>query len=85
MSETEQLIFERQLEISQRIHEWRLENKRLGMMPNLTDTWTPEQSERQKREWRDDEILMRGQKHSYEETEEPQFEQGQDDDDNGIL
>ena len=46
LNETEQrLVFERQMEIFQRIMEWRLENEQLGLAPDLTDTWTPEQRE----------------------------------------
>ena len=37
------LVFERKLEIFVRINEWRVENKRLGILSDLTDTWTPEQ------------------------------------------
>ncbi len=78
------------MEILQRVREWHLENKRSGIVSNLTDTWTPEQRERFLREWRDDEILRHGQKRPYEEmdSEEPQVGRGQDDDDdddNGLF
>ncbi len=80
-------VLERKIKILQRVREWRLENKRLGIVSNLTDTWTPEQRDRFLREWRDDEILTHGQKRPYEETdsEEPQVGRGQDDDDNGLF
>ena len=42
----QRLVFEKQMEIFQRIREWRLENEQLGLAPDLTDTWTPEQRER---------------------------------------
>jgi hypothetical protein len=42
----ERLLFEKRMEIFLRIKEWRLENERLGRVPDLTDTWTPEQRER---------------------------------------
>ena len=41
LTEQEQrLVFEKQMEIFQRIREWRLENEQLGLAPDLTDTWT---------------------------------------------
>ena len=42
----QQLVFERQMEIFQRIREWHIENEQLGLAPDLTDTRTPEQRER---------------------------------------
>ena len=80
MSESEQrFVFERKMEILQRVREWRLENKRLGIVSNLTDTWTPEQRERFLPEWRDDEILTHGQKRPYEETDSEKPQVGQSD------
>ena len=47
LSEAEQrLVFEKKMEIFQRIREWRIENERLGPVADLSDTWTPEQRER---------------------------------------
>ena len=47
LNEMEQrLVFERQIEIFQRIMQWRLENEQLGLAPDLTDTWTPVQRQR---------------------------------------
>ena len=44
LNEAEQrLVFERQMEIFQRIREWRMENEQLGLVADLSDTWTPEQ------------------------------------------
>ena len=67
-----------------RIKEWRLENEQLGIVPDLTDTWTPELRERFLRDWQDEELPMRlnrGEKRSYEEMssddEEPQVGRGQ--------
>jgi hypothetical protein len=77
----ERLVFERKLEIFLRIKEWRLENERLGIVPDLTDTWTPEQRERFLRDWQDEEIPIHGQKRSYEEMnsdDEPQFGGGEE-------
>ncbi len=34
------------MEIFLRIKEWRLENEQLGIVPDLTDAWTPEQRDR---------------------------------------
>ena len=34
----QRLVFERQMEIFQRIMEWRLENEQLGLASDLTDT-----------------------------------------------
>ena len=51
--------------------EWGMENERLGLVADLTDTWTPEQRERFLSNWQDDESLLqigRGQKRSYEKT-----------------
>ena len=82
LSEMEQrLVFERKMEIFQRIREWRFENERLGIAPDLTDTWTPEQRERFLRDWQDEELPMQGQKRSCEEMgsdDEPQIGRGQD-------
>ena len=70
----ERLVFERKMEIFLR----RLENKQLGIVPDLTDTWTPKQRKRFLRDWQDEELPMRmnqGERRSYEEMssdEEPQ-------------
>ena len=54
LNEMEQcLVFERQMEIFQRIMEWRLESEHLGLAPDLTDTWTPEQCEACLHQWND--------------------------------
>ena len=44
--EEQRLVFERRLQIFQRIHEWREENKNLGLEPAISDFWTPEQRQR---------------------------------------
>jgi hypothetical protein len=47
LSEAEQrLVFEKKMEIFQRIWEWRIENERLWLVADLSDTWTQEQRER---------------------------------------
>ena len=47
LTEQEQrLVFERQMEIFQRIAEWRMENERMGLVPDISDTWTPEQQDK---------------------------------------
>ncbi len=74
------LVHERKLEIYVRINNWRLENEQFGIVPDFTDTWTPEQRERFLRDWQDDEILIRGQKRAYEDIDEAQIGRGQDDD-----
>ena len=66
----QRLVFEKQMEIFQRIREWHLENEQLGLAPDLTDTWTPEQRERFLREWNNDEVILqanREEKRSYDE------------------
>ncbi len=80
----ERLVFERKMEIFLRIKEWRLENEQLGVVPDLTDTWTPEQRKRFLCNWQDEELPMRmnqGERRSYEEmssdSEEPQVGCGQ--------
>ena len=77
LNEMEQrLVFERQMEIFQRIMEWRLENEQLGLAPDLTDTWKPEQREAFLRDWFDDQVILQtnhGEKRSHEEImKEPQ-------------
>lgn len=59
LDETEQrLLFERQMDIFHRIREWREENSRLGLRPDFTDTWTPEQREAFMCDWLNDESLL---------------------------
>ena len=56
LSEMEQrLAFERKMEIFQRIREWRLENQRMGLPADLTDSRTYEQRERFIRDRKNDE------------------------------
>ena len=38
-------LFERQVQIFFRIHDWREENKKLGLEPTISDEWTPQQRE----------------------------------------
>ena len=38
--------------------EWRLENEHLGLAPDLTDTWTPEQREAFLHQWNDNEVIL---------------------------
>ena len=73
LSEAEQrLVFEKKMEIFQRIREWRIENERLGLVADLSDTWTPEQRERFICDWQNDElVLQKGQKRSYDGRETP--------------
>ena len=74
--EEQRLVFERRLQIFQRIHEWREENKKLGIEPAISDFWTPEQRQRFLNEWSDDSYIIeasRGEKRKYDEmmSEEP--------------
>ena len=74
--EERRLVFERRLQIFLRIHEWREENKRLGLEPTISDFWTPEQRETYLRDWLDDSDVMeavRGEKRTHDEmmNEEP--------------
>ena len=55
--EQRRVLFERRMQIFLRSHQWREENKQLGLAPDLTDTWTAEQRERFLRDWQDDEVL----------------------------
>ena len=67
----QELVFDKKVEIICRIAEWGMENERLGLVADLTDTWTPEQRERFVCNWQDDEPLLQigqGQKRSYDET-----------------
>ena len=71
LNEVEQrLLFERQMEIFQRIREWRVENEQLGLIPDFTDTWTPEQLEAFMYNWQNDEPFIQvneGDERFYEE------------------
>ena len=74
--EEQRLVFERRLQIFQRIHEWREENKKLGLEPTISDFWTPEQRQRFLDEWSGDSYIIeasRGEKRTYDEmmSEEP--------------
>ena len=78
--EEQRLVFERRLQIFQRIHEWREENKNLGLEPAISDFWTPEQRQRFLDEWSDDSYIIeatRGEKRTYDEmmSEEPSTSQ----------
>ena len=39
--EEQRLVFERKLEIFQRIAQWRAENQELGLSSDISDNWTP--------------------------------------------
>ena len=71
LSDYEQdLLFEKKVEIICRTAEWGMENEQVGLVANLSDSWTPEQRERFLLDWQNDEPLLeidRGQKRSYEE------------------
>ena len=59
LNEVEQrLLFEKQMEIFQRIREWRVENEQLGLIPDFTETWTPEQREAFMYNWQNDEHFI---------------------------
>ena len=65
LNEEERLVFERRLQIFLRIHEWREENKRLGLEPAISDFWTLEQRQRFLNEWLDESCIteaIRGEK-----------------------
>ena len=74
--EEQRLVFERRLQIFQRIYEWREENKKLGLEPTISDFWTPEQRQKFLNEWSDDSYIIeasRGERRTYDEmmSEEP--------------
>ena len=78
--EEQRLVFERRLQIFQRIHEWREENQKLGIEPAILDFWTPEQRQRFLNEWNDDSYIIEascGEKRTYDEmmSEEPSTSQ----------
>ena len=65
LNEEERLVFERRLQIFLRIHEWREENKRLGLETAISDFWTLEQRQRFLNEWLDESYIteaIRGEK-----------------------
>jgi hypothetical protein len=75
------LVHERKLGIYVRISNWRLENERLGLVSDFTDTWTPEQRERFLSGWQNDDVIVHaacGEKRSYVDDDEPQSGRGQD-------
>ena len=50
--EEQRLVFERKLEVFQRIGQWRAENQQVGLSPNISDSWTPAQRERLISDWK---------------------------------
>ena len=56
--EEQRLTFESRLQILLRIHKWREENKRLGLEPAISDSWTPEQRQRFLDEWNDYQSML---------------------------
>ena len=79
--EEQRLVFERRLQVFLQIQKWR-EEKKLGLEPSISDTWTPEQRQRFLNEWDDyqsvleSEQMGRGQKRSHDEMH---YESDQDD------
>ena len=68
--EEQRLVFERRLQIFLRIYEWREENKRLGLEPAISDSWTPEQRQRFLNEWLDESYITEaicGEKRTHDE------------------
>ena len=55
--EERRVLFERRMQIFFRIHDWREENKKLGLEPTISDDWTPQQRESFLRDWFDDEAI----------------------------
>ena len=65
--EEQRLVFERQLRIFLRVHEWQEKNKRLGLEPTISDSWTPEQRETYLRDWLDDSDVIEAEKRMHDE------------------
>ena len=81
LNEYEQgLVFERKVEIMCRLAEWGMENEQLGLVANISDTWTPEQRERFLFDWQNYEPLFQINEGLYEEMndmkDEPQLQVG---------
>ena len=81
LNEYEQgLVFERKVEIMCRLAEWGMENEQLGLVANISDTWTPEQRERFLFDWQNDGPLFQIDEGLYEEMndmkDEPQLQVG---------
>ena len=71
------LLFERKVEIICHTAEWGTENEQLGLVANLSDTWTPEQRERFLLDWQNDVPLFQIDQGSYEEmNDEPLLQTG---------
>ena len=51
--EQRRALFEKRMQIFLRIHQWREENKKLGLEPTISDEWTPQQRESFLRDWLD--------------------------------
>ena len=74
--EEQRLVFERRLQIFTQIQRWRKENKRFGLEPAISDSWTPEHRQRFLNEWLDESYIMeaiRCEKRTHDEmmNEEP--------------
>ena len=68
--EERRALFERRMQIFFRIREWREENKKLGLEPTISDTWTPQQRESFLQDWINDSGIIEatcGEKRSYDE------------------
>ena len=52
-----QQIFERRMELVQRVLEWGKENKAMGLIESIGDSWTPTERQRFLHMWKDDEPL----------------------------
>ena len=52
------LVFERKVEIITRRAEWAIENERMGLPADLTESWTYEQRERFLHDWENDEPFL---------------------------
>ena len=77
--EERRALFERRMQIFFRIREWREENKKLGLEPTISDSWTPQQRESFLQDWFDDSPIIeasRSEERTYDEmmNEDP-FEQ----------
>ena len=55
-------MFERKVGIISRLLEWGAENERVGLIANLSDSWTPEQRQQFMMDWQDDEPLLQNER-----------------------
>ena len=73
--EERRALFERRMQISFRIRDWREENGKLGLEPTISDNWTPQQRESFLRDWFGDSPIIEACRCEERRYDEEPFEQ----------